>query len=261
MRKTFFLFLLLFCDKETAIAQIPEPLVIREVVVGDRNFIYYYFQHNGIGLTFDRVLESKEPHAMKWQKQWVGGISNAVAKLPPNPRVVDSITVIFYVDTSSVYRGWTKPWLDEIHINLMPFAFFTNRKEWEACCIFTVRDPTFGINGIKRDFFTDDEVEFVVLHEIGHIYGTWKKATYTKFKKAKEVSPTLYGQVDGRHEDFADTFALYILWPSYLKQYFPLHHEAMKTIFLEKEFQDFYSNSPYIQNRLTVGPPRPRRKP
>lgn len=79
--------------------------------------------------------------------------------------------------------------------------------------------------------------EFMLLHEIGHAYdySGWPINIFTNqlqrdiFKKfaGKEKPPTQYAGEDPG-EDFAETFALYFLFPDYLKRVSPLRYEWMK---------------------------------
>ena len=71
-----------------------------------------------------------------------------------------------------------------------------------------------------------------------HAHDVFDKQYANKVPEENEV--TLYGKAKGRNEDFAETFALYVMWPEYLKENFPLHYAAINKI-LNKEYQTCYS--------------------
>ena len=66
-----------------------------------------------------------------------------------------------------------------------------------------------------------------------------------------EPESTLYGKVRGRGEDYAETFALYILWPEYLKANFPMHYQIAQDT-LGREYKSVYPMPSSIKSRLTV---------
>ena len=101
---------------------------------------------------------------------------------------------------------------------------------------------------------------FTVLHEIGHLYGRIKH--YYVFEKLyngdnlrvdSEQVPTRYVKARAsKREDFAESFALYVLWPEYLKQNFPQRYvEIRKLVKTEFPSSDFKMPG-YLKDQLTV---------
>ena len=135
----------------------------------------------------------------------------------------------------------------------------------------------------NQNGFTEAERVYVALHEIGHFYSLgselnildtyhfesggeafWAWNTKQKMPVLKstfyisrvangvlEEKSTLYGREMGREEDFAETFALYVMWPEYLKQNFYLHYLVMKKIF-GKEYEPEYPLPSSVKSRLAV---------
>lgn len=129
-------------------------------------------------------------------------------------------------------------------INLLPSEEKPGWMNWEP----------FIENG-----FDEAEMIFVALHEIGHMYNFGSKLnilnTSLDFIRVElgvlETEPTLYGKAMGQDEDFAESLALYILWPEYLKKNFPLHYGVIRTI-LVREYKAVYPMPSSIRSRLAV---------
>lgn len=153
-------------------------------------------------------------------------------------------------------------------INLLPSREKPEWMTWEP----------FVENG-----FEESEMVFVALHEMGHMFSRGHelnfldinhykvngKASWVWYSKRKELvlevpsyfdmilsgvlerPVTLYGKVMGRDEDFADTFALYVLWPEYLKENFPMHYVVVKNI-LGREYKSTYPMPSSVTLRLIV---------
>lgn len=81
-----------------------------------------------------------------------------------------------------------------------------------------------------KDGYTEEERIFVALHEFAHRYDE-SMSLRSRIDNIFEIepSPTLYGCANGYDEDFADTFALYVMFPDYLKP-FSLRYKVVKNI-------------------------------
>lgn len=107
----------------------------------------------------------------------------------------------------------------------------------------------FATNG-----YTHLERVTVLVHEFGHLVDfhvlTWEqRAAFNDVRRAEPESVTSYGDTE-RAEDFADTFAFYVLWPDYLERYYPKRYAIMYDIFggITHESRDAMPSS--VQARL-----------
>jgi len=248
----------------------------------------------------------------KWRarqmKLWASTIRETVTILPPQfVEELGELRFVFYINQ---YTWETAhPERNTVFINLLPS---TKRPEWMTF-------ETLSLNG-----FTREEIIFVALHEIAHVYSLYTEnfinKTYSRqysgiswwngdrlevissiyclslrswdnkpspmafldyldnyfeyggtyFRTGRgpsscfvrefwdwdseklvsfESEPTFYGRERGIHEDFADTFALYVMFPEYLKN-FPGRYEVMEDI-LGKEYVGNYMMSGSLRSRST----------
>lgn len=255
------------------------------------------------------IIEDEEtilnPPNQKWTEEqvklWESAIKEAAVILPPIlMKNLGEINFVFYInqytwETAHVERN-------TVYVNLLPN---TKKKPkwmtWEA----------WSLNG-----FTREEMVFVSLHEIAHIYDIWGERfdglyygqysgiswwngdtletissvhcedSVSSWDKDSPVSsgrfkyrgtifevgmdakschvheftddskilsfenqPTFYGRERGVAEDFADTFALYVMFPEYLKN-FSFRYEIIKNV-LNKEYSEEYSKNGSLPSRLT----------
>ncbi|OGN02584.1 MAG: hypothetical protein A2651_00180 [Candidatus Yanofskybacteria bacterium RIFCSPHIGHO2_01_FULL_42_12] len=196
---------------------------------------------------------------------WVGSIKKAANMLPgPFLREVGTQTWRFRINTNDWVTG--NPGL--INLLPMPITEGPGWMNWES----------FNENG-----FEESERVFVALHEMGHMYSFGRELNildiyriesqgqafwgwdgtnnvpiiestprvYWVVDGAMEGEVTLYSREQGRGEDFAETFALYVLWPEYLKDNFPIHYGIIKNI-LVQEYEPMYPMPSSIKSRLAV---------
>lgn len=119
-----------------------------------------------------------------------------------------------------------------------------------------------SIHCSESDFFSEDIKVFegyIYYKGMSFVVGDKKKycRVYDAFDKnfAKKIplenETTLYGKEMGSVEDLAESFALYIMWPEYLKKNFPEHYTAInKTLMREYPTRDCMPES--IITRLSV---------
>lgn len=216
----------------------------------------------------ERCLPKQE---LAWQQQeiarWKSAIRKAADMLPPEFfEEVGPVSWRFFInrDTwTTAYAGYP------IGINLL--SDYENLPEWMTW------EP-FRKNGLS-----EVEMIFVALHEMAHNYSygldefyvldeerieyqTWAKWSWDKKTKqfilssgtekismmvAKEGEVTLYGKTMGRIEDFAETFALCVMWPEYIKDNFPIHYDVIKNI-LVIEYESVYPIPASIKSKLAV---------
>ena len=185
-----------------------------------------------------------------WQEQEIERWKSAICK------AADMLPSEFFKEiikeTGNVNVSWTfiiarKDWavgftsLRSVYINLL--SNYKNIPKWLSW------EP-FRKNGL-----TEPERVFVALHEIGHLSGgsfDWTSySQYQGISEENENAATLYGKERGEVEDFAESFALYVMWPEYLKENFPKHYEAIKKVFV-REYESVYPMPNSIKSRLTV---------
>ncbi len=243
---------------------------------------------------------------LKWRveqmKLWKSAIKEAVTILPPKfVKKLGRLRFTFYVDR---YTWETAhPSGNTVYVNLLPSV---KRPEWMTW------EPW------PSDGFTREEMIFIALHEMAHIYSigeeldqlyyyqysgmAWWNDSHLEaissihcssfypsldddvrvisghvyyggqsFDVGKAVDhchvhdfgvhdyensfpfggwPTLYGHVRGRNEDFADTFALYVMFPEYLEKNFPFRRDIIKSI-LAREYVTRYPMSGSIPSHLS----------
>lgn len=140
----------------------------------------------------------------------------------------------------AIYTGWS------IQINLTPGERYN-----------------FPFKNIADDGYTDEEMMYLVLHEMGHALDHHSSSAdqelaepYDNVIQKESESPSLYGyrytsfceannsckieiteEVD-RTEDFAETFSFYVMVSQYLKENFPARYNWFKeNVFGGKEFE------------------------
>ena len=220
-----------------------------------------------------RCLPKKE---LDWQKReiakWKSAIRKAVDMLPREFfGKVGTVSWRFFInrdDWTTAYAGFP------IKINLL--SDYENPPEWMTW------------ESLRKNGLSEVERIFVALHEMAHIYSfgyeldaldekhaeyqTWAQWDWNKNTKqfilssgikenyvvvAKESEVTLYGKARGRVEDFAETFAMYVMYPEYLKENFPKQYEIIKGI-LVVEYESVFPMHislilSSIKSRLIVG--------
>ncbi|MBI2065084.1 MAG: hypothetical protein HYT62_03480 [Candidatus Yanofskybacteria bacterium] len=193
----------------------------------------------------------------KWRTEqiqlWESAIKEAVSILPA--QFVDEIGELSFCFYINQYTWETAhPRGNIVFINLSPSI---KRPKW-------MNYETLPLNG-----FTREEMIFVAIHEIAHIYslfppedlfsrfiysGQYSDILWWKHDReelfSSEGSPTFYGRALGTEEDFADTLALYVMFPEYLKN-FPVRYSIINNI-LKKEYAGAYSMSGSLRSRSTL---------
>lgn len=240
---------------QTASVELRQPI--------DRQFVY----ETG-NLKYIRIIRPSDPGRLKRYRTfgveaWARSIKKAAMILPKS--FIESIGI-----TEWEFRADSWDWVtgNPGLINLTPSKEKPDWMIWEP----------FNQNG-----FTEAERVYVALHEISHLYSFggeliilntyhfesggeafWAWDTKRRMlilestfyihwvlKGVLEDESTLYGREMGRAEDFADTFALYVMWPEYLKTNFPLHYLVIKKI-LGKEYKSEYPLPNSVKSRLAV---------
>ncbi len=177
---------------------------------------------------------------LAWQKKeiakWKSAVQKAAGMLPRE--LFDKIGTVswgFFVDRDDWAIAWAGP---PIIINLLPNC--TNLPEWLTW------EP-LGKNGPTKPTRIS-----IALHEIGHLYHIKSGLLDRSLDWIPEENKvTLYSKERGVYEDFAETFALYVMWPEYLKENFPKHYDVIKKI-LVREYKSVYPMPSSIKSRLTV---------
>ena len=163
----------------------------------------------------------------------------------------------------------TEDFLDELVVKNngpIKFLFYIDRRAWNNGLI-VLEDNVICINlwpSRKRpDWMTwakvvedisEAEMMAFIFHEIGHIYSI-SGEEFDEFYKDNvgENVPTRYAQHLGKREDFADSFALYIMWRKYFSDNFHKRYLVMKNI-IGVEHPSPYLMPISIIVRLTVTP-------
>lgn len=101
-----------------------------------------------------------------------------------------------------------------------------------------------------QDGYTYVERLKITIHEFGHVisFANEYELLYSFPQVGEEKSPTRYGATS-YHEDFADSFTFYVLWPEYLKQCCPLRYAFMQQAF-GMEYANVYPMPSSICDRL-----------
>lgn len=220
----------------------------------------------------DAVFPDKRNPPKIWRdkeiKRWENSIRKAVDNLPEEfLEKIGPVRWRFYInqkDWATAFAG-----SNDVYINLL--SNYIDVPEWMTWEPF------------RKDGLNSAEMEWVALHEMAHIYNPWgddfaflrgeNKEEYTAWSEwswnkstkrfvllsgidfisipvLKEKETTLYGK-QSPGENFADTLALYVMWPEYLKSNFPLQYGAIKEI-LVREYESRYPMPSSIETRLTV---------
>ena len=184
-------------------------------------------------------------HQKQEVDRWKRAIRKAAGMLPPEFfKQTGKISWKFFIDRNDWVTAYAS--FSTIDINLLS----------------NYKDPPLWMTWepLGKDGLLESEMIFVSLHEMAHIYiyrdelnildemGVVNKA-WTEWNKEEET--TLYGKERGQAEDFAETFALYIMFPEQLKKYFPLHYGVIKNI-LATEYESMYLMPSSLQLRVSV---------
>ena len=153
--------------------------------------------------------------------RWLEQLKNAASLLPEETmRAVTTeagLLIKFRSKPDKWYTGWYLYRDNSIVINTAPNP-----------------DHPFLYEYFSENGYTDEEMLYVWLHELGH---AWDLNSARNSKKiyldvAEEGSPTLYGYRDtglvNKMESFAETFVLYVVMPQYLHDNFPMHYAQFK---------------------------------
>ncbi|MBI4087438.1 MAG: hypothetical protein HY434_01245 [Candidatus Liptonbacteria bacterium] len=187
---------------------------------------------------------------LREMKRWQRAVQKAAALLPKTfLEAVGPVEVLFYMDqsiweTAHPERSFTGE--NFILINLKPSG--NEKPEWMTWEPF------------PYDGFKESEMVWITIHEMKHLYDktnlgfeTWNKAIFEE-RFFEEGFSTAYGRAMNLLEDSADSFALYVLWPDYLK---PLSkHYAGNMKLLGREYAPFMDMPNSVRSKLSTIPPR-----
>lgn len=137
------------------------------------------------------------------------------------------------------------------HWRTAAFIYWSN-----TLLVNTTPDPNhpFDYEYISENGYLDEEILYIWIHEIGHAWQHYSNpALLFKdfFRDFHEGSPTKYGFRSGG-EDFAESFALYILLPDYMTANFPLRYAWLRgNVFNNQEYLIDYEIPSSIYARLS----------
>lgn len=193
--------------------------------------------------------------------KWIKGAEKAASLLPSD--------VLFTITFQNGYSA--NPFYLTIGFIEIDYWGTGNYNCWEnKIRINTTPDPNhpFPFEHISENGYTDEEILYVFLHEMGHAFDysrgeeTWSNSKFYQWILEKEKSPSLYAyyhrtdsglvKLDKINpiEDFAESFAFYVLLPDYLKKNFPLRYDWFKNIVFDGiEYESAPSS---IRARLTA---------
>lgn len=139
------------------------------------------------------------------------------------------------------------------------FGFFINSAVWYTAHPNDINLHASATNlpdwliwePFPKDGYTEEERIWIALHEFAHRYDE-SGGLHPRIRSIFETesSPTFYGCIMGYSEDFADTFALYVMFPDSLKP-FPLRYKVVKNI-TGREFDSRFSMPNSIRSKLAV---------
>jgi len=123
-------------------------------------------------------------------------------------------------------------------------------------------DHPFPYEYVSENGYEDEEILYVWIHEMGHAWHTNNRVV-NFFDHAFEEPATRYGYYDwslenigdtlNRRETFAESFALYVVLPQYLKENFLSHYDTLKMLsFGEREYVGLYHIPSSIYARLSL---------
>lgn len=245
MSKTLFVLITLIGGLSSAVYG-QEPQKDAEQNLGNVKYLYFRdfaskdLESLDLNMADDETGQKIKPY-LSWLKKredrWIQAFEKAVILLPESffERIGETswMFLINQDDWGTAYAG-----AGGGVVNLLPSLERPDWMTWEP----------FPVNG-----YSQEEMMFTALHELGHVYDE-KVRGVEKMRGVSvtfEGESTLYGHTMGPAEDFAETFALYVLWPEYLKDNFPRHYGLVKTI-LAREYKSVYSMPESVTSRLTV---------
>lgn len=146
------------------------------------------------------------------------------------PGCVPTIKFGFFIDSAS----WVTAYPNSINLR----SSITELPDWLTWEPF------------PKDGYSEEERIWIALHEFAHRYQGVADRGSIKDKDAFGTEPptTLYGCSSGI-EDFADTFALYVMFPKQLK-IFPLRYNEVKDI-LGREYEAKFQMPNSVASKLT----------
>src|SRR3989338_5839989 len=97
-----------------------------------------------------------------------------------------------------------------------------------------------------KDGYSEEELIWIALHEFAHRY---RQVSGRNFVFITDSPTTFYGCAMGQEETFADTFALYVMFPDRLTQ-FSLVYDEVKGI-LGREYQTQFQMPNSVASKLT----------
>lgn len=163
------------------------------------------------------------------------------------------LTIYMYGDRYTWYTGHGGP--SHMALNVMPMSerhprILNQRPKWMTW------EPVYNEQKTPADRI------YVVLHEFGHVlafhllpkvkgrFGI-RRYTHCAFNAMLgESSPTLYGKIN-QIEDFAESFALYVMAPLWLKTFFPQRYEALKVV-MGTEYRSDWTLPQWAVRRLAL---------
>ena len=122
-------------------------------------------------------------------------------------------------------------------------------------------DHPFQYEYFSENGYTDEEMLYVWLHEMGHAWHN--NATSYSNTLLPEESPSIYGYYDPYNEiigdnlniieSFAESFVLYVFLPQYLKKNFPVHYKNLKKdVFENQEYTSPLQIPSSVYARLSI---------
>ncbi len=197
--------------------------------------------------------------------RWLNGVKKAMSLLPPDARKNITFTypdiivppnpnliIRFIEDNQICCSGLYDYSRNKIEINLTP----------------DINDHPYPFEPLALNGFGDEEILYLFLHEMAHAWYHNLKTPSDSYKKSVEgePSPSLYGyfyeskegklektEIIDIVEDFAESFAFYVILPKYLKGDFPLRYYWLKdNVFGGTEYASVYESVPSsIKSLLT----------
>lgn len=184
--------------------------------------------------------------------QWIGQLDEAVSLLPSSTleTIIDEIRsddlYVRFKSSQNWHTGTYNRYYNRITINTTPDP-----------------DHPFPYEYLSENGYTDEEMLYVWLHEMGHAWHYNSSGYSNIFAKFDEDTPSQYGYYDpynqtlgdriNKNEDFAESFALYVLLSGYMKEHFPLRYIWLQdNVFDCHEYVLNYQSSSAIASRLSI---------
>ena len=176
-------------------------------------------------------------------RPWETSIEVALGMFPNDVRdTLGPLKVMFFADQFSWETANATGSM--IAINLTPSMDRPSWMTWEP----------FPWGG-----YSSEERIWVAFHEIGHVFRSHRHLTFDPADTRlgyrylsgflTEPPSTRYGALD-QEEDFADSFALYAMYPAYVRANFPARYTILKNM-IGKEFADFAFMPNSVRSKLT----------